>query len=188
MDLSAAYVALLTAVGALRLVEMRISRRRQRALAARGVARAVEPRFPLMVALHVSILAGSALEVWYGNRPLHPALAAPMLALVALANGLRFWVIRTLGPHWNVHVMGSLKLGVVSSGPYRFIRHPNYVAVWVELLALPLIHTAWVTALVGSVLHATVLRGRLAVEDPILLRDPGYRAAMGGKPRFIPGW
>jgi methyltransferase len=95
-------------------------------------------------------------------------------------------VIRTLGDHWNVQVMNSLDLGVVTGGPFRVVRHPNYTAVFVELAALPLIHTAWITALVGSAAHAWVLSRRLAVEDAVLMSHPGYRAAMGGKPRFLP--
>lgn len=180
------YLALLAAVGAGRLVEMRLSRRHQRALQARGVARVPEPRFRFMVALHAGILVSAALEVLLARRPLIPLLAGPALALVALANLLRLWVIATLGPHWNVQVMESTRLGVVTGGPFRFIRHPNYVAVYVELLALPLVHTAWVTAAVGAVLHALVLRRRVAIEEAVLLADPAYRAAMGGKPRFLP--
>ena len=187
MELSVAlFLLLLVAVGACRLVEMRVSRRHQRALQARGIRRVDEPRFGLMVALHTGILVGAALEVLLLRRPLIPLLAGPAVALVALANLMRFWVIATMGPHWNVQVMGSTRLGVVTSGPFRFIRHPNYVAVFVELTALPLVHTAWVTAVVGAALHALVLRRRIALEERVLLADPAYRAAMGRKPRFLP--
>jgi methyltransferase len=180
------FLLLLASVGATRLVEMRLSRRHQRALQAQGIARVPEPHFPWMVALHTGILVGAAAEVLILRRPLLPLLAAPALALVTLANLLRFWVIATMGPHWNVQVMGSTRLGVVTGGPFRFIRHPNYVAVYVELLALPLVHTAWLTALAGGLLHALVLRRRIALEESVLLADPAYRAAMGGKPRFLP--
>jgi methyltransferase len=180
------YLALVAAVGIGRLVEMRISRGRQRALAARGAAREPEPAFALMVLLHTGILAGSALEVVLGDRPFVPTVGLPALALVVLANALRWWVIGTLGPHWNVQVVRSTGLGVVTGGPYRFVRHPNYVAVFAELAALPLVHGAWVTAIVGSALHLLVLRRRIALEESVLLADEGYRRAMGGKPRFVP--
>ena len=81
---------------------------------------------------------------------------------MVLANALRFWVIATLGVHWNVRVVPSMPLGVVTSGPYRFVRHPNYVAVFVELAALPLVHGAYLTALAGALLHAAILRRRVA--------------------------
>jgi methyltransferase len=180
------YVAFLAAVGVGRLVEMRISRARQRALAARGATRTPEPAFALMVLLHTGILAGSAIEVILGDRPFRAAIGIPALVVVALANALRWWVIGTLGPHWNVQVVRSTGLGVVSDGPYRYVRHPNYVAVFVELLAVPLVHGAWITAVVGAVLHVLVLRRRIALEDSVLLADEGYRRVMGGKPRFVP--
>jgi methyltransferase len=96
-------------------------------------------------------------------------------------------VIRTLGNHWNVQVMDSTSLGVISSGPFRYVRHPNYAAVFSEMLALPLIHTAWITALVGSLAHIAVLSMRLSTEERVLLANPEYQATMAGKPRFIPG-
>lgn len=130
------------------------------------------------------MLAGAALEVLWLNRPFIPVLAILMWTLFALANALRWWVIRTLGSHWNVQVMDSVSLGVITSGPFRFVRHPNYAAVFVELVALPLIHTAWLTALVGSAGHAWVLSRRLAFEEAVLLLNRNYRATPGTQPPF----
>jgi methyltransferase len=187
-DMSAiVYTVFLAAVGLGRLIEIGVSRQRQRALAARGVAKVAEPHFRAMVLLHGGVLAGAALEVWVLARPLIPALAIPMIVLYILANALRWWVIRTMAEHWNVQVMNSVTLGVVTGGPFRWIRHPNYLAVFLELLAIPLIHTAWLTALIGGLAHIRVLRWRIAVEEAVLLDDPDYRAAMGHKPRFVPG-
>jgi methyltransferase len=182
----AAFLGLLIAVGVLRRVELAISRRNQHRLEAVGVDRANEPSFHWMVLLHAAVLAGAALEVLWLNRPLIPILAILMLTLFALANALRWWVIRTLGTPWNIQVMDSVSLGVITSGPFRFVRHPNYAAVFVELLALPLIHTAWLTALIGSAGHAWVLSRRLAVEEAVLLRNGDYRATVAQRPRFVP--
>jgi methyltransferase len=181
------YTLFLAAVGAGRLIEMHVSRRRQRALSAHGVVKVAEPHFRWMVLLHSGVLAGAALEVWLLARPFIPALAFPMIALFILANLLRWWVIHTMAEHWNVQVMNSMSLGVVVGGPFRWIRHPNYLAVFVELLAAPLIHTAWLTALIGGLAHVWVLRQRLAVEEAVLLANPAYQAAMAHKPRFLPG-
>jgi methyltransferase len=85
-----------------------------------------------------------------------------------------------------VEVIDGSGLGVAGGGPYRWIRHPNYLAVFIEMLALPLIHTAWLTALLGGAAHLAVLRSRVRVEDLVLLADPEYRLRMGDKPRFIP--
>ena len=97
-------------------------------------------------------------------------------------------MIRALKSHWNVQVMDSAGLGVVNTGPYRWIRHPNYVAVFIELVSLPLIYSAWITALAAAVGNGWVLHNRLAVEDRMLLANPDYRATMGGKPRFLPNF
>ena len=148
-----AYAVLLAAVGIGRLIELRHSRTNQRALATRGITMATEPHFGWMVLLHAGVLAGSGLEVWLAKRPWVPVLAIPMAIILVSANLLRWWVIRTMAGHWNVGVMDSVRLGVVSDGPFRWIRHPNYVAVFLELEAIPLLHSAWVTALVGGLLH-----------------------------------
>jgi len=156
-------------------------------MVARGAAKVDEPRFRWMVLLHTAVLLGSALEVVFLRRPFIPWLAGTMLAIFVTANIVRWWVIRTLGKHWNVQVMDSTSLGVITSGPFRFVRHPNYAAVFAEMLALPLIHTAWITAVAGSLAHAVVLAQRLATEERVLFANPDYRAAMSGKPRFLPG-
>jgi methyltransferase len=141
-----------------------------------------------MVALHTGVLVAAAVEVLALHRPFTPAVGVPALVVFGLANGLRWWVIATLGPHWNVQVVGSsAALGVVTGGPYRWIRHPNYVAVFAELCALPLVHGAWLTAAVGAALHVVVLRRRLALEEAVLAADPAYARLMAGKPRFVPG-
>ena len=184
----AAFVALVALVAAVRFVELRISSRNQKKLIARGVHRAADPRFPAMVALHSAVLGGSVAEVILLGRPFYPALGVTMAATFVLANALRWWVIRTLGAHWNVQVMDSASLGVVTTGPYRWVRHPNYTAVFLEMFSLPLIHTASITAVAGTLIHAWVLRGRVASEERVLLADPLYRARMAAKPRFVPGW
>jgi methyltransferase len=181
------FFVLVGAVGACRLVELRLSRRHQRQLAAGGAAPLPEPVFPAMVALHTGILAAAVAEVLFLGRPFAAALAIPAVALVVLANALRFWVIATLGVQWQVRVVASTPaLGVVTRGPYRFIRHPNYVAVFVELAALPLVHGAWLTALGGALLHVAVLRRRIGLEESVLMADESYRRAFEGKPRFLP--
>src|SRR5271155_810603 len=188
MDISViAFLALLVAVALLRLVELRISKRHQRDMAGRGANKVDEPRFRWMVLLHTAVLIGSALEVVFLRRPLIPVLAAVMFVIFLAANAVRWWVIRTLGEHWNVQVVDSTRLGVVTSGPFRFVRHPNYAAVFAEMIALPLIHTAWITALVGTVAHIVVLKMRLSTEERMLFANADYRAAMSGKPRFLPG-
>jgi methyltransferase len=181
------YLLLLFAVAVLRILELRISRKHQQEMVGHGASKVVDPRFRWMVAVHVLVIGGSALEVIFLHRPFIPPLAAICFVVFLAANIVRWWVIRTLGEHWNVQVMNSTKLGVITTGPFRYVRHPNYAAVFVEMLVLPLIHTAWITAIAGSIAHAVVLSQRLATEEKVLFSDEHYRAAMSAKPRFLPG-
>lgn len=188
MELSVkAYLGLLLVVALLRIYELQISRRHQREMVARGASRVIDPVFRPMVALHTGVLLGAALEVVLLRRPFYPVLAAICFAIFLAANVVRWWVIRTLGEHWNVEVMNSTGMGVITTGPFRYVRHPNYAAVFVEMLVLPLIHGAWVTASVGSAAHILVLSRRINTEERVLFSDARYREAMYGKPRFLPG-
>jgi methyltransferase len=181
------FLALLLAVAAMRIFELRISRKHQRDMTARGACKVKDPNFRWMAMFHALVLIAAAAEVLFLHRPFIPALAFPMIALFIFANIVRWWVIRTLGEHWNVQVMDSTRLGVITTGPFRYVRHPNYAAVFVEMIALPLIHTAWITALAGAIAHAIVLTLRLSTEERVLFADPDYAAAMSSKPRFLPG-
>ena len=91
-----------------------------------------------------------------------------MFAVAIGAQVLRWWCITTLGPQWNTRVVVVPNAGRVTGGPYRFMSHPNYVAVVVEGIALPLVHTAWITALVFTVLNAALLWTRISVENKAL--------------------
>ena len=188
MDLTViAFLALLLAVAALRIFELRVSRRNQLRLLAQGAVKVPRPPFRWVVMVHTGVLIGAALEVVSLHRPFIPALAACMFAAFLASNLLRLWVVRTMGQHWNVQVMNSTSLGIITSGPFRFVRHPNYAAVFVEVFSLPLIHTAWLTALFGSLGYAAAISQRIAVEEGVLMQNPEYRATMGAKPRFLPG-
>jgi methyltransferase len=184
--LTALLVALVALLAVTRLLELRVSRRHRQALLRSG-ARPVEERgFLGMVSLHVGVLVGAIVEPLV-TRPAVPLwLGLTAAAGVIGANLLRLAAIRSLGEHWNVRVIDSTELGVVTSGPYRFVRHPNYVAVFLELLLLPLVQGAWLTAALGSALHVFVLRRRILLEEAVLMAHPAYRATMGDKPRFLP--
>jgi methyltransferase len=188
MELSVkAYLGLLLVVALLRIYELQISHRHQREMVAHGASKVVDPVFRPMVVLHTGVLVGVAAEVVFLRRPFYPMLAAICFAIFLAANVLRWWVIRTLGDHWNVQVMNSTGMGVITAGPFRYVRHPNYAAVFVEMLALPLIHSAWITAGIGSAAHALILSRRIHTEEQVLFSDAHYREAMYGKPRFVPG-
>lgn len=188
MDITViAFLALLVAVAVLRIFELRVSHRHRQQMVAQGATKVNEPQFRWVVAVHTAVLIGAALEVVLLHRPFIPLLGWTMLVLFLAANLVRLWVVRTMGTLWNVQVMNSVGLGVVTSGPFRFVRHPNYTAVFVEMFSLPLIHTAWITAVLACLGYAAAISQRIALEESVLLANPSYRTAMAGKPRFLPG-
>jgi methyltransferase len=138
-----------------------------------------------MVAVHTGLFLGSAAEVWWLERAFIPLLGWVMLLLLAACVAGRVWVWRSLGEQWNTQVVASTR-PIVDTGPYRYVRHPNYTIVIVEMFALPLTHTAYLTALVCSVLNAFVLRTRIQLEEAVLFSQSDYVVKMAGKPRFLP--
>src|SRR5947209_7997062 len=188
MDISVIpFLALLLGVALLRIFELRVSRRNQQQMVAQGATKPATQKFRRVVLVHTAVLIGAACEVVFLHRPFIPALAVVMFVLFLGSNAIRLWVVRTMGKHWNVQVMNSTSLGVVTTGPFRFVRHPNYAAVFVEVISLPLIHTAWITAVLGGIAYAVAISQRISLEESVLLANPDYRNAMAGKPRFLPG-
>jgi methyltransferase len=167
---AAAYCLLIGLYALERLAELVVSARNIRWSLARGGVESGFGHYPPMVVLHTGLLAGCLVEVLVLDRPFLPWLGWPMLALAVLAQGLRWWSIRTLGPRWNTRVVVVPGMPLVTGGPYRFARHPNYVAVVVEGVALPLVHSAWITAIVFSVLNIPLLAVRLRAEERALGR------------------
>ncbi len=166
------YAALLAAVALERVLELVVSRRHERAMLARGGTEYGAGHYPFMVVLHTGLLIGCAVEVLATNRPFEPALGWSMLVLVAAAQVLRWWCVGALGEQWSTRVIVSRQVPLVARGPYRFIRHPNYVAVVAEGAALPLVHSAWVTAACFTVLNAALLTVRIRVENAALRTAP----------------
>lgn len=162
------YAALLLAVAVERLAELRIARRNARWSLARGAREFGRGHYPFMVVLHTALLFGCLAEVVLCERRFHWQLGLPMLAGVVAAQLLRWWCIATLGPRWNTRVLVIPGSRRIESGPYRWLRHPNYVAVVVEGLALPLVHGAWLTALGFGVANAALLLVRVRCEDAAL--------------------
>lgn len=162
------YLVLIVAITGERLAELIVSKRNWEWSRERGGTEVGAGHYPAMVALHTALLAGCLIETFALHRPFIPALGWPMLAVVVAAQALRWWCITTLGPQWNTRVIVVPGASRVSGGPYRFVSHPNYVAVVAEGIALPLVHTAWVTAAVFTALNAVLLRSRITVENRAL--------------------
>lgn len=171
------FTVLVVAVGVERLAELVVSKRNAAWSFANGGVETGRRHYAVMVVLHTGLLAGALVEVWLRRPDFVPALGWTMLALVVASQALRWWCISTLGRRWNTRVIVVPGMPRVTRGPYRFLSHPNYVAVVVEGLALPLVHSAWITAIVFTVCNALLLTVRLRVENRALARLPRQRTS-----------
>ncbi|MCS7195511.1 MAG: DUF1295 domain-containing protein [Meiothermus sp.] len=150
-----------------RLTELWLAERNRRWALARGAKEYGQGHYPLFFALHLGWLMGWVLEGLWRGQP--SGLWGLWLAVFLLAQGLRYWAIATLGPYWNTRILIVPGGRRIQEGPYRYLRHPNYLAVSLELVALPLIFNAWITALVTSLLNAwLLLRVRIPAEEAAL--------------------
>jgi methyltransferase len=147
-----------------RLLELHLSRRHERVLRARGAVEKGREHYPVMVALHVLWLLSTLIEgVLRG-----PVLWPVPLALFLLVQPLRYWAIFSLGENWNTRILVVPGAKLVRRGPYRYLKHPNYVVVAVEVATFPLIFGAWITAFVFSGLNAVLLSIRIREENRAL--------------------
>lgn len=191
LDSRVLYTLLVALVAAQRLAELAVSKRNERRLRERGAVEAGRGHYPWMVALHTAFLLSCLAEVWLVGRPWVPALAAAALAVLVAASALRFWTLRTLGSRWTTRVLVLPGEPPVVGGPYRHLRHPNYLAVVLEIAALPLVHTAWLTAVVFSAANGLLLAVRIRAEEAALTGGgtgpSAYARAFAGRPRLVPG-
>ncbi len=168
MDALLLWYLLVLVVIVIRLAELRVAERNRAWAMERGGVETGAGHYPVMVALHTALFVGCLLEVPLADRPFLPWLGWSMLALLVGAHALRWWCIRTLGPQWNTRVIRVPGAPLVTGGPYRWLRHPNYVAVVLEGLALPLVHSAWVTAAAFTACNLPLLAVRLRAEERAL--------------------
>ena len=167
------FTVLVALVALERIAEMIVSRHNATWSFERGGVETGRRHFPVMVALHAAFLVGMLVEAWWRRPDVPGALAWTMLAVVVVCQAGRWWCIHALGRHWNTRVIVVPGTPPVARGPYRLMPHPNYAIVVVEGVALPLVHAAWVSALVFGVLNAALLTVRIRVEADALRSLPG---------------
>ena len=172
-----AFVVVVALVALERLAELVVSKRNAAWSFARGGVETGRGHYGVMVALHSGFLVAMLVEAFVRRPEVPTALAWSMLGLVLASQALRWWCIVTLGPRWNTRVIVVPGLPPVRSGPYRLLAHPNYLAVVVEGLALPLVHGCWITAAAFTVLNAALLTVRLRVENAALASLPDRSVA-----------
>ena len=157
-------------LAAQRVGELVWSKRNERRLVERGAVEYGRSHYPAMVALHVGWLASTLVEARRPSRVPVPVRTVALGAFVAV-QPLRYWAIASLGDRWSTRVFVPPGEAPIAAGPYRYLSHPNYVAVVVEIAALPLALGAWRTAAWATVANAAVLRARISVEREALDRS-----------------
>jgi methyltransferase len=165
------YTGFILLTGGERVTELVVSKRNAAWAFARGGVETGRGHFPAMVALHTGLLVGGLAEVWLLGRPFVAVIGWPAFGVAVLCQLGRIWIIRSLGRQWNTRIIVVPGLPLSRKGPYRWARlpHPNYLLVAIEGLAIPLVHSAWITAAAFAVLNAVLLIGfRIPAEDRAL--------------------
>ncbi|HEY8737890.1 MAG TPA: isoprenylcysteine carboxylmethyltransferase family protein [Candidatus Dormibacteraeota bacterium] len=183
------YLAVLLAFGSQRLIELAYSRRNERRIRARNAAvpSAAASSFKWIVLTNAALFTLPAVERFLRRRHRVPAAVMAIGWLGALGGlGLRLSVLRSLGQAWTVRALVPADLPVVDRGPYRFIRHPNYLALGLEFAGLPLLGGAYGSAVLLSLINGWLLAERIQQEEALLMVIPEYQRRMGQKPRFVP--
>jgi methyltransferase len=166
-------------MAAARLTELGISRRNISSSADATESDLSRAIYPLIVAVHAFAILGTLL---FGRRR-----SLPWLALLLAVQPLRAWILLTLGRRWNARAAVAPDTAVETGGPYAYIRHPNYLVIIIELLALPLAFGAKRTAVLATAANAGLLALRIHEEEQALMKLPGYARHFAEKKRLIPG-
>jgi methyltransferase len=156
-----------------RVAELAVSTRNTRRALAAGGIEAGRGHYPGMVLFHALFLAACAVEPLLWQRTWPPAASLLALAAALLAMALRWWAVVTLGDRWSTRIVVLPGVPLVTGGPYRLLRHPNYVAVVVELLAVPLIGGAVLTATAATLGNLLLLAVRIPAEERALRAGGG---------------
>ncbi len=177
------YFALLAGLVAERISELWLSKRNARRALARGGIEVGHGQYRIMVVFHALFVVACAVEASLRTSYFPHSLSIVALIGEAGAQALRYWSVAALGENWNTRVIVIPHTTPVTSGPYRYVRHPNYTAVAIEIVCVPLIRGAVITAVAFSVLNALLLGARIRLEEHAL--GEAYRRAFGELPRFI---
>lgn len=166
--------------------EVRLSKRNSENLQKQGAREIAPGTLPLMTALYMLMYAGAICEFAWLRKSISIPQFAGFAGLYVLAKALKYWSVKSLGPYWTMKVLIVPGTRVVVSGPYRWIRHPNYVAVLMEIAGTTLSGRAYITCLGVLVLFAFVLYHRIRREEEALAGYTDYSGNMAGKRRFVP--
>jgi methyltransferase len=180
------FAALVAFLALQRVVELGLSRRNQARILSMGGSEHAPGQLKLMMVLHTAWFLAMLAEVFWLERPFVPAVAGAAALIFVAGQGLRYTAIRTLGWRWTVSVITLPGVRPVTTGIYGYLRHPNYLGVILEVAAVPLLHTAYLTAIFFSIANALLLTWRIRVEEEALREQNRYDEILKDRPRFLP--
>ena len=175
------FLGFVAALGMQRLFELRLSRRNEQWMRRRGGREHAPGTYRQIVVLHAAWFAAMLLEVFAGRRKFHLQVAVLALSLFGAGQALRLTAIRTLGWRWSTRILTVPGEAQVQHGIYRYIRHPNYLGVELEILAAPLVHSAYLTSAVFGAANLLLLRARIRREEQALEEEDRYRESFEGR-------
>ncbi|HHW38580.1 MAG TPA: hypothetical protein GXX18_15310 [Bacillales bacterium] len=168
-----------------RLAELGIARKNEKWMKANGGYEVGEDHYKYIVMVHILFFISLIMEVSFFNKATS-SLWSVFLLFFTLAQGLRVWSLMSLGKFWNTKIIIMSNVNIISTGPYKFIRHPNYLVVVIELLVIPLLFNAFFTAIIFTLLNMVVLSIRIPIEEEALIREINYKAVFHQRARFAP--
>jgi methyltransferase len=179
------YLILLAMLVVERIFELNLARRNARRAFDRGAVEIGQAHYRVMVAFHALFIVSCAIEAAFFPHTFPSIVAWIALSAEICAQALRYWAVSTLGDRWNTRIVVTPEREPVTTGPYRFMRHPNYLAVVIEIAAVPMIGGAIFTAIAFSIGNALILAVRIPAEERAM--GAQYADALGSRRRFIPG-
>ena len=157
-----------------RLIELLIAKRNEKRLLSQGAYEAGAAHYPVMVAMHIAFFVSLITEVMLFSRPLS-ALWDVFLIIFLIAQIMRIWCLISLGKFWNTKIIILPGADIVRKGPYKWVRHPNYLIVTTELLILPLMFSSYFTVIIFTLLNGWMLAVRIPAEEKALKEATNYR-------------
>lgn len=179
------FYVLFAVIAIQRMVELVIAKRNEKWMKEKGAREYGQRHYKLMVSIHLLFFLSLLAEEVFFKRPLSDYWIV-LFCLFLITQAGRVWVIASLGKYWNTKIIVLPQAEVVAKGPYKFIKHPNYFIVTVELIVIPLMFNAYWTLFIFALLNQFILSVRIPLEEKALKETTNYQAVHQGKKRFLP--
>jgi methyltransferase len=171
-----------------RLLELETAKRNEKWMKEQGGYEIGKEHYPIVIGIHVLFFLGILVEVFF-LRATPPSWWYVPFTIFLISQGFRYWCIKSLGKYWSTRIIVVPEHKISVKGPYRYLRHPNYLVVMVEIFVFPIIFGAYITSISLSIVNTFILLLlRIPLEELALEEATKYQEKMVGKKRFFPTW